>query len=61
MRRALDRGWDVEIIAFPLGTSSSWLGEEARAAIVGGEELGVGGRGRLRVINLEAFAEELIA
>lgn len=60
-RRALQRGWDVEIIAFPSGISSSWWSEEKQA-----EELaremgeGTGQRGRLRVVNLEDFAEELV-
>lgn len=60
-RRALERGWDVEIVAFPLGTSSSWLSEQARQALEVGEGgEGVRGRGRLSVVNLELFAEELV-
>ncbi|KAK4704935.1 hypothetical protein P7C70_g1276, partial [Phenoliferia sp. Uapishka_3] len=64
VRRALDRGWDVEIIAFPMGTSSSWVGEAENVALAGGSEQGdgaVGGRGRLKVVDLAAFGEELLA
>lgn len=63
VRRALERGWDVEIVAFPMGTSASWLGEEARAAEAAENEQGDrarGGKGRLKVVDLEAFAEELV-
>lgn len=58
VRRALDRGWDVEIMSFASGTSSSWTMEEKRA---GGEESGgVVTRGKLRIVDLEKFAEELV-
>lgn len=61
MRRALERGWDVEIIAFPCGTSSSWLGEEGRAEAMAKEVgEGSGQRGRLEVVDLEVFGEELV-
>ncbi|KAI5476834.1 hypothetical protein MNV49_007130 [Pseudohyphozyma bogoriensis] len=58
VRRALERGWDVEIIAFPDGTSSSWLGEQAREEL---EEGGERHRGKLKVVDLARFAEELVA
>jgi hypothetical protein len=61
VRRALERGWDVEIIAFPMGTSNTWISEMARADIAAdaiGD--GSGQRGRLKVIDLESFAEELV-
>lgn len=61
VRRALERGWDVEIVAFPFGTSSSWIAEERRAEAMADEMGdGIGQRGRLKVIDLEDFAEELV-
>lgn len=61
VRRALVRGWDVEIVAWGFGTSDTWLGEETRAAAAA-EEIGdgIGQRGRLRIVDLQAFAEELV-
>lgn len=44
----------MEIIAFPSGTSTSWLGEQAKEAAAGV------GRGKLKVVDLAVFAEELI-
>lgn len=58
VRRALDRGWDVEIMSFASGTSSSWAAEEKRAR--GEESGGVVTRGKLRIVDLEKFAEELV-
>lgn len=71
IRRALERGWNVEIVAFPQGTSSSWLVEEHKANIAAnlaaekGAVLGEGilwsGSGRLRVVDLSYFAPELVS
>ena len=52
VRRALERGWDVEVYSFAMGTSAAWAVEQARPK----QE----GRGSLRIIDLEQFAEELI-
>lgn len=61
VRRALERGWDVEIVAFHSGTSSSWIAEATRAEAMASEMGdGVGQRGRLRVVDLGDFAEELV-
>jgi hypothetical protein len=56
VRRALDRGWDVEVVAFTHGLSSHWSGEQQKRVTADGRE-----RGELRVINLGLFAEELVA
>lgn len=56
VRRALDRGWDVEVVAFTHGLSSHWSGEQQKRVTPEGRE-----RGELRVINLGLFAEELVA
>ncbi|GAA5930290.1 hypothetical protein JCM1841_004274 [Sporobolomyces salmonicolor] len=56
VRRALDRGWDVEICSFSThGLSSSWAGEQRNRVTKDGVE-----RGELRIVNLEVFAEELV-
>ncbi|GAA5981982.1 hypothetical protein JCM11641_006819 [Rhodosporidiobolus odoratus] len=54
VRRALDRGWDVEVAAFTHGLSSHWTAEQQKRVTEEGRE-----RGQLRVINLGTFAEEL--
>lgn len=54
-KMALERGWDVEIIAFASGISATWMAEQVAAAG------NVGGRGRLSIVDLEVFAEELAA
>ncbi|KAK4334157.1 Vacuolar protein-sorting-associated protein 60 [Rhodotorula toruloides] len=54
VRRALDRGWDVEIAAFTHGISSLWTGEQMKRTTSDGRR-----RGELRVIDLALFAEEL--
>ncbi|GEM12768.1 hypothetical protein Rt10032_c26g6785 [Rhodotorula toruloides] len=56
VRRALDRGWDVEIAAFTHGISSLWTGEQMRRTTSDGRR-----RGELRVIDLAIFAEELVS
>ncbi|GAA5934353.1 hypothetical protein JCM10213_003775 [Rhodosporidiobolus nylandii] len=56
VRRALDRGWDVEVVAFTHGLSSHWAGEQMKRVTDEGRE-----RGELRVVNLGLFAEELCA
>jgi len=56
VRRALDRGWDVEIASFSThGLSSLWIGEKAKRITEDGKP-----RGELRIVNLETFAEELV-
>lgn len=55
VRRALDRGWDVEIAAFTSGISSLWTGEQIRRFTDDGRP-----RGELRVIDLAQFGEELV-
>ncbi|BGP55233.1 hypothetical protein JCM8202v2_002831 [Rhodotorula sphaerocarpa] len=55
VRRALDRGWDVEIAAFTSGISSLWTGEQVRRFTDDGRP-----RGELRVIDLGLFGEELV-
>jgi len=56
VRRALDRGWDVEIASFSThGLSSLWMGEKAKRVTEDGKP-----RGELRIVNLETFAEELV-
>ncbi|GAA5992791.1 hypothetical protein JCM10908_006935 [Rhodotorula pacifica] len=55
VRRALDRGWDVEIAAFTSGISSLWTGERMRRFTEDGRP-----RGELRVIDLALFGEELV-
>lgn len=56
VRRALDRGWDVEIASFSThGLSSLWAGEKAKKVTEDGRA-----RGELRIVNLETFAEELV-
>ncbi|GAA6064049.1 hypothetical protein JCM10212_005857 [Sporobolomyces blumeae] len=56
VRRALDRGWDVEIASFSThGLSSLWAGEKAKRTTSDGRL-----RGELRIVNLETFAEELV-
>ncbi|GAA5880641.1 hypothetical protein JCM1840_002278 [Sporobolomyces johnsonii] len=56
VRRALDRGWDVEICSFSThGLSSSWAAEQRNRVTKDGRE-----RGELRIVNLEVFAEELV-
>jgi len=56
VRRALDRGWDVEIASFSThGLSSLWHGEKAKRVTEDGKA-----RGELRIVNLENFAEELL-
>ncbi|GAA6023340.1 hypothetical protein JCM11491_000572 [Sporobolomyces phaffii] len=56
VRRALDRGWDVEIASFSThGLSSLWAGERAKRVTDDGRA-----RGELRIVNLETFAEELV-
>ncbi|ORY91796.1 hypothetical protein BCR35DRAFT_299147 [Leucosporidium creatinivorum] len=60
VRRALDRGWDVEIMSFASGTSSSWTVEEKRASKEEEGGAGVGTRGKLRIVDLEKFAAELV-
>ena len=56
VRRALDRGWDVEIASFSThGLSSLWIGEKAKRLTEDGKP-----RGELRIVNLETFAEELV-
>lgn len=56
VRRALDRGWDVEIAAFTHGISSLWTGEQMKRTTSDGRR-----RGELRVIDLALFAEELVS
>ncbi|BGP30982.1 hypothetical protein JCM10296v2_002746 [Rhodotorula toruloides] len=55
VRRALDRGWDVEIAAFTHGISSHWTAEQMKRTTSDGRR-----RGELRVIDLALFAEELV-
>ncbi|GAA5880879.1 hypothetical protein JCM3774_003228 [Rhodotorula dairenensis] len=55
VRRALDRGWDVEVAAFTSGISSLWTGEQVRRFTDDGRP-----RGELRVIDLALFGEELV-
>lgn len=58
VRRALALGWDVELLAFPEGLASTWIGEQARATLEheNNEKYGI-----LRIIDLEVFAEEMCA
>ncbi|GAA5861898.1 hypothetical protein JCM8547_008589 [Rhodosporidiobolus lusitaniae] len=56
VQRALDRGWDVEVVAFTHGLSSHWTAEQMKRVTADGRE-----RGELRVVNLGWFAEELCA
>ncbi|BGP38872.1 hypothetical protein JCM10449v2_002810 [Rhodotorula kratochvilovae] len=55
VRRALDRGWDVEVVAFTHGISSLWTGEQQIKVTSDGRR-----RGELRVIDLAQFGEELV-
>lgn len=58
VRRALERGWDVEILAFKGTLSQSWVSEQALGLSgVGKDE----GWGTLNIVDLERFAEELVA
>lgn len=54
-RRALDRGWDVEVVAFTHGISSLWTGEQQVKVTKDGRR-----RGELRVVDLAQFGEELV-
>lgn len=56
VKRALARGWDVEIVAFSEGTSSSWRHLESET-----ERDIDPKRGKLNVVDLGRFAEELVA
>ncbi|GJN89938.1 hypothetical protein Rhopal_002927-T1 [Rhodotorula paludigena] len=56
VRRALDRGWDVEVVAFTHGISSLWTAEQMKRVTPDGRL-----RGELRVVDLAFFAEELIS
>ncbi|GAA5857262.1 hypothetical protein JCM9279_000756 [Rhodotorula babjevae] len=55
VRRALDRGWDVEVYAFTHGISSLWSGEQQIKVTRDGRR-----RGELRVVDLAQFGEELV-
>jgi len=55
VRRALDRGWDVEVYAFTHGISSLWVGEQQIKVTRDGRR-----RGELRVVDLAQFGEELV-
>jgi hypothetical protein len=55
---ALNRGWNVEIVAFGKFTSQTWFTEEHRSMLDRREE---GKGGCVRVIELENWAEELLA
>lgn len=52
VRRALDRGWNVEVMSFASTTSAAWAMEQAKPRD--------DGRGSLRIVDLEKFAEELV-
>ncbi|GAA5821072.1 hypothetical protein JCM3770_000078 [Rhodotorula araucariae] len=55
VRRALDRGWDVEVVAFTHGISSLWTAEQQVKVTSDGRR-----RGELRVVDLAQFGEELV-
>lgn len=60
-RKALERGWNIEIVAFDHGTSTLWLQEEKRSGELADEMGdGIGERGRLKVIDLAGFGDELV-
>lgn len=54
-KKALIRGWDVEVVSFGSGLSDRW------ASMMGASRVGKKGSGALRVVDLEGWGEELVA
>lgn len=62
VRRAVDRGWKVELIAWEEGVSRAWreLERDVRVQALGGQGQAARSKGGFRIIGLEAWVGELI-
>ncbi|KAF8603065.1 hypothetical protein BDV93DRAFT_556982 [Ceratobasidium sp. AG-I] len=62
VRRAVDRGWKVELIAWEEGVSRAWkeLERDVRGQSVGNQGQAGRSKGTFRIIGLEAWVAELI-
>lgn len=60
VRRAVDRGWKVELIAWEEGVSRAWkdLERDVRVQTMNGQ--GQGRKGGFRIIGLEAWVGDLV-